>query len=78
MRAWWRFSGGRRAAAALPKTRSRALSLAALRPAPSHPAPQDERYGGDPKWVSNDVVDEYDGRIYVNLPPACTLMLVQQ
>ena len=35
-------------------------------------------YGADPKWVSNDVVQEYDGRIHLNLPGSCTLMLVQQ
>uniref|UniRef100_A0A383W668 1,4-alpha-glucan branching enzyme n=1 Tax=Tetradesmus obliquus TaxID=3088 RepID=A0A383W668_TETOB len=39
---------------------------------------QDVQYGGDPKWVSNDIVAEYDGKIYLNLPPSCTLMLVQQ
>ena len=55
--------------------------------APHHPPPllspapspsQDPEYGGDASWVSNDVVQEYDGRIYLNLPASCTLMLVQQ
>ncbi|KAI3423988.1 hypothetical protein D9Q98_009821 [Chlorella vulgaris] len=39
---------------------------------------QDTAYGGAATWVSNDVVGEYDGRIYINLPASCTLMLVQQ
>lgn len=41
-------------------------------------ATQDTAYGGNPEWISNDVVAENDGRIYINLPAACTLMLVQQ
>lgn len=47
-----------------------------LPPLPS--LPQDTAYGGAATWVSNDVVGEYDGRIYINLPASCTLMLVQQ
>eukprot|EP00887_Chlorella_sp_A99_P003655 scaffold7.g3655.t1 len=39
---------------------------------------QDPAYGGDPAWVSNGVVPEHDGRIFLNLPASCTLMLVQQ
>lgn len=39
---------------------------------------QDPAYGGDPAWLTNDVVPEYDGRIFINLPAACTLMLIQQ
>jgi hypothetical protein len=39
---------------------------------------QDVAYGGDPKWISNDVVTEYDGKIHLSLPASCTLMLVQQ
>lgn len=50
-------------------------SFSLLSPGPSA---QDPAYGGDPSWLSNDVVQEYDGRIYLNLPASCTLMLVQQ
>jgi hypothetical protein len=39
---------------------------------------QDTVYGGDSSWISNDVVTQHEGRIYLNLPAACTLMLVQQ
>lgn len=39
---------------------------------------QDAAYGGDATWISNDVVQEYDGRIYINVPAACTLLLVQE
>ena len=47
-------------------------------PLPPSLPPQDSAYGGDPQWRSNDVVQEYDGRIYLSLPPSCTLVLVQQ
>lgn len=39
---------------------------------------QDPKYGGDPTWVSNDVVPVHEGRIHLNLPASCTLMLAQQ
>lgn len=39
---------------------------------------QDAKYGGSPTWVSNDVVTAHDGKIWINLPAQCTIMLVQQ
>eukprot|EP00878_Enallax_costatus_P013457 GHUV01014072.1.p1 GENE.GHUV01014072.1~~GHUV01014072.1.p1 ORF type:complete len:359 (+),score=43.42 GHUV01014072.1:1072-2148(+) len=38
---------------------------------------QDPGYNGDAGYHSNAVVKEYDGRIYLNIPPQCTLMLRQ-
>ena len=61
----------------LPAWGQHAATLLAYLPALLSP-PQAPEYGGDPKWVSNDVVPVHDGRIYINLPASCTLMLVEQ
>lgn len=59
---------------------ARPLACSTVPTAPGPPArpAQDAEYGGAPTWVSNDEVAEYDGRIYLNLPASCTLVLVQQ